>query len=381
MSHIVFCWELGADLGHLGPWVSLATEMRASGQQVSCILKDCTHALQLLGPLGIKWYPAPVADYPKRKTLPANHAQMMDGLGYGDPSHLAGLILAWCNLLQLLQAERVVADSAPTAMLAARILGLPIVSLNSGFHAPPLTDPLPAFRPWLNVPEDELREYERRTLARINQALDRLGGRNLENFRDLYRAETLYRTWPEINPFGPHSHSDHYGPVDAPTQGVAPRWPQGTGGKVFAYLKGEHPLSESVLDALVARGFRVLAYLPNFRRESLERLQRSGRVAISLNPVNLQLLDDDLAMVASHAGNGLLARFADLGQRMLLVPQHLEQILNARAAEEASLPVFVCHRRGQDLRAGIETLSATPRRALPARSDRRHELIGRILGG
>lgn len=52
------------------------------------------------------------------------------------------------------EAALVIADHAPAALLAARTLGLPAATLDSGFSVPPPETPFPSLRPWLAVPQE-----------------------------------------------------------------------------------------------------------------------------------------------------------------------------------------------------------------------------------
>src|SRR5207247_7586835 len=66
-------------------------------------------------------------------------------------------------------------DHAPTAMLAARGLGIRSALLGPGFASPPRTSPMPSIRPWLETPEAQLAEREKRVVSTINgvaRALD-----------------------------------------------------------------------------------------------------------------------------------------------------------------------------------------------------------------
>ena len=60
-------------------------------------------------------------------------------------------------MLAMLQPQVVVADYAPTALLAARACGIPRVTVGTGFALPRLSDPLPALRPWVPVDGAKLR--------------------------------------------------------------------------------------------------------------------------------------------------------------------------------------------------------------------------------
>src|SRR6185437_15975682 len=76
---------------------------------------------------------------------PQSYADILLMQGWEAPSRLWGLVQAWGNLLRLFRADAAVFDYAPTALLAARILGLRCALLGTGFELPPLQAPLPPF--------------------------------------------------------------------------------------------------------------------------------------------------------------------------------------------------------------------------------------------
>ena len=64
---------------------------------------------------------------------------------------------AWRQLLTLLNADLILADYAPTPLLAARCLQVPAVVLGTGFSVPPSVSPLPAFNRRLVIQEAALK--------------------------------------------------------------------------------------------------------------------------------------------------------------------------------------------------------------------------------
>src|SRR5690242_6537649 len=60
MAHIVMCWELGGDLGHVARMRPLAESLRLRGHRVTFIVREPLAAARLLDPAHYTWLQAPV---------------------------------------------------------------------------------------------------------------------------------------------------------------------------------------------------------------------------------------------------------------------------------------------------------------------------------
>lgn len=345
MRHIVYCWEMGGGLGHIVAMAKIVQSMMDQGYKVTCVLNDLTHASRLLGSLGAQWLAAPRVRAAVRLASPMNHADALYNAGYDNQFSLHSLLMTWRTMFSMLRPDRVVCDYAPTARLAARSLHIETVCIDSGFSMPPVPgnmhDPLPLVRISAAPDQSRLMESERRVLDVVNQALGMIQSNQMETFSCLFKEKVWYRNWTGLNHFGPHSPELHLGQLFSDGGGVDPVWTAGAQPKVFAYLKPEHPASLKLLSAVLARGYRVLAYLPGFSKEGLHPLLESGRLVASPKPVNLNKLPDDVEIGIWHSPTGGIARCLQKGMRMLFLPMNSEQNLAATAAKRSGLPVHV----------------------------------------
>lgn len=330
--HFVYCWEMGADLGHITQLANLGMALRSRGHRVSAIVSDTTHALRYLHPLGIPWFQAPRLIRPSRMTVPLNHADILLAHGYDSAANLAGLVQAWRSLLQRLQPDRLLTEAAPTAILAARTLGLRAINLDKGFFTPPLSTPLPPLRDSPPVETSQLRERETRVIANVDKALIELGLSPIRSFSLLFDSDTWWLTWPELNHFGYHTPERHLGPIYGSVAGVSPTWPQGRGTRIFAYLKPTCPESLPALEWCITQGYRVSAYLPRWPRGFVRRLERTGRISASSEPLDLDAMLETCDLTLCHAGIGTVTRSLRAGKPLLLLPTHIEQFRTACAA-------------------------------------------------
>jgi hypothetical protein len=355
---------MGGGLGHVVAMAKIVQAMAEQGNRVTCILNDVSHARRLLGPIASQWLAAPRIHAAVRRTPPLNHADALHNAGYDNSLSLVSLLAAWRTMFFLLKPDRVVCDYAPTARLAANTLGIETVCIDNGFSMPPLSDnphdPLPHVRTSVKPAPGQLAESERRVLDVVNGAMDDLGCDPLDAFSRLFREKVWYRNWVDFNHFGPHSPERHLGPIFGDGGKADPVWPAGRGPKLFAYLKPEHPGSLRLLQAAVARGYRVLAYLPGFSRDALRDLVDSGLLAASPDPVNLDKLPDDVEAGIWHSPMGGIGRCLDKGMRMIFLPMNSEQNLACSAARRSGLPVHL-HNDFEDEHDLLDAMRAAPR--------------------
>ncbi|MBY0238082.1 MAG: hypothetical protein K2X55_02100 [Burkholderiaceae bacterium] len=170
MAHVHLCWELGGGMGHAGRLKLLAQGLLAAGHAVSLSLRDLTVTQSVLADLPAPLLQAPVWGH-RTVGLPENRGNLAEIIleyGYLEPDGLAGLVQGWRALMTLTRADIVIGDYAPTAMLAARTLGVRSASVGIGFTLPPPRRALPCLRDWESIPPQRLAQAEAHVLAVAN---------------------------------------------------------------------------------------------------------------------------------------------------------------------------------------------------------------------
>lgn len=337
MAHIHLCWELGGGFGHAVRLKVLAQALLARGHQVSLSLRDLMHTHAPLAELNVPMFQAPVWLH-RVAGLPAaqgNLAETLFNCGYLEPAALRGVLTGWRSLFAQLRPDLVVADYAPTAILAARGMGLPSAAVGNGFSSPPAGRPLPAMRDWDQMPAERLASSEARVLDTANMLLREFGAATPFAYAaDLFAGDLpLLCTWPELDHYArPHDDSVRWlGSNFLVDAGVEPHWPPGDGPKVFAYVKAAHPAHEAVLRALVDEGCRTLVYMPEVAAGGgAEPPVRSPLLRYADGPVALQQALAQADLYVSHAGEATLAQTLLAGVPVLMLPAHTEQFLCAR---------------------------------------------------
>jgi UDP:flavonoid glycosyltransferase YjiC (YdhE family) len=335
MARVLCAWEFGGDLGHVRRLMPVAHALRAAGHEVTFALRDSRH-LEAPRQDGFEAFVAPLLRTPKQvNPAPVSFSDILLNVGFDDRPALAGALRAWRWLFDLVKPDLLVADYAPTALIAARAAGLRRVTLGSGFSQPPEGDPLPVMRAWAPIEAGVLRALDDRLVGSIRAALDAPEAAKPRNARELLDAQAhLLCTFPELDPFGPRQGGEragveYVGPQGDATSGVEVRWRDAAGPRVFAYLKPRNPRFAAVLEGLRALDAEVIAAVPGLEPREAAAAS-SDRMRVIAAPVNLDLVLGSATLCVCHAGPGLAARALVAGVPMALLPLQLEQFLIAR---------------------------------------------------
>lgn len=332
MSRILFAWELGANFGHLARDIPVAEQLRARGHDVLFAVKDVGVAEQLLRPKSFSFVQAPVAPHLPQRGAPANYSEMLIAAGYDDLSSLSGRVRAWSALFKLHGSHVVVIDHAPTALLAARAVGLPAVVTCIGFEVPPQVDPLPSIRPWEGIPQERLRSADTFVLKRLNDVLRPYGHPLFGHVFDLFEGvPTFFTTFPELDHYGVRAEAEYVGMFSSVGGGGHQTWPKAGSARVFAYLRPSVPGFEHILGALRGADVSAICVAPGMSKDGAERY-RSPSLEIVTQPLALSPMLSSATLAVVY-GTGTMSDALLAGVPLLMVPQVIEQALVAERIE------------------------------------------------
>jgi UDP:flavonoid glycosyltransferase YjiC (YdhE family) len=368
MARILLAWELGGNYGHLVALRALACALKRQGH-------DCVFAVRMLGPAQEFLDPelgplvqAPVRLVPgaRRVRTQLSYASLLHNIGFNDPVELAGRIQAWRTLYRALQTEFVFADHSPVALVAARTLGIPAARMGNGFTLPPVLSPFPAFRPRAAVPQDVLLRNEAAVLKELNHALALLKLRPLPLLQDVFRG-----TAAALLTYAP---LDHY-EVERPeafrglpdySYGQRPKWPDGKGPKIFAYLRPS-PALPVLLKALQKTRARVLLRLPGGLADMARDCARPG-FALAPGPVHFRAAAESCDALLNYGAHATVTEFLLAGKPTIIVPDLQERMLTARRAAGLGAAITVRATGVAPVRRALEQAldDAGPRRAAQA---------------
>jgi UDP:flavonoid glycosyltransferase YjiC (YdhE family) len=374
MSRFLLAWELGSGLGHAGHLIPLAHALRAAGHHAALALRD----LRILGSIDpgpeMPVFQAPfcIHTYENLAEPPLNYAEVLMRFGFLDANMLAAQIRGWRELARATGSEVMVADHAPSAILAARTLGLRCVVVGNGFTVPPFVSPTPNMRPWLAVPEERLADSDRRVVDTINVALARFGTAPIAHLHELFAVDDIiFLDFPELDHYAKRPAADlarisMCGPVNATgLQTISPVWPSlageqagGQAGKrIFAYLKPGYAHAAAVLQALVASGQPCVIYGMG---EGGAAAPRAPNLSYSSRLLDLDQAGRECAICITHVGSST-STLLQHGRPLMLLPMHLEQFLvGLRVAELGAGIVITPEEKQPDFGGALSRLLGEP---------------------
>jgi UDP:flavonoid glycosyltransferase YjiC (YdhE family) len=334
MASILYAWEFGANLGHVGPFMPLARELRAAGHEVHWAVTQPAAVGDFLATNGFTWLAAPTMSEAIRPGPPLSYADILLRFGYADPRALFGLVGGWREAMRLTGASLVLADHAPTALLAARSLDIPVMLFSNGFTAPPRRSPLPNMRPWTQVPEQTIGQLDHTALSSINAVLARHGCAQMLHLAELFDvAEEALVTFPELDHYPDRGPARYWGSLPSAGTGRPVTWPVTAGRRIFAYLRAESPHHEAVLAALQALGRTTAIYFPNMPPALAARYSAAHMTYLD-QPADIEQMTQEADLAITYASLATTTAFLLAGKPLLMLPGHLEQFMVARRVEE-----------------------------------------------
>lgn len=328
-KHIAYCWELGRGYGHVARINQIANDESLSECQFSFVLRELNKAHVIDKCQQANIYQAPHVDLPLKGFSP-NFSHLMIRCGWQDSKSAMAIVCAWINLFETIKPDLVFLDHAPSAGIAAMLLGIPHKQLGNGFETPPWADPMPNLQLHLKADESKMREIDQSLNAVFDQVEQAIAGTSSQALRlqHLFRAEhCLIVGSPLLDHYGNRNEQWRYldrvanadiAQVDLSELGSNPK------PNLFFYLEAGTPGLGSLLTLLASR-FTVFGFVTNVAEDAqLEQLQQTGAIIFK------ELLNVDQALALSecvvcNAGVGLLAQAISLAKPMLVIPTQLEQ--------------------------------------------------------
>jgi len=366
MAKVLLAWELGGNYGHLVALRALARELKRHGHACTFAVRGLGSAQAFLDPQLGPLVQAPVRLTPGRNRVRTqlSYASLLHNIGFNDPVELAGRIQAWRTLYSALGTEFVFADHSPVALVAARTLGIPSARLGNGFTVPPRQSPFPSFRPRADLPQQVLLRNEATVLKELNHALALLKLKPFALLQDIFRGATPALLTYALLDHYEVSRSETFRGLPDYSYGAPPRWPEGKGPKVFAYLRPSASLP-TMLKALKQSKARVLLRLADDPAGAAAAGAARPGLSVITGPVNFRAAAEGCDAYVNYGAHATVAEFLLAGKPGILVPDLQERVLTARRACGLGAALSLRDAGAAPLRRALEQVlhDPAPRRA------------------
>lgn len=361
MASILYAWEFGANLGHVGAFMPLARALREAGHTVHWVVSQPAVVGDYLAREGFNWLAAPSTPEQARPGPPLTYADILLRFGYSDSRSLLGLTGGWREAMRLTGAALILADHAPTAVLAARSLQRPVMLFSNGFTVPPRQSPLPNMRAWSEIDPQIIHNLDQGALAVVNAVLARFQAPPLRYLANLFDVveETLI-TFPELDHYPDRGPARYWGSLPSAGGGRRVVWPKVGTRKLFAYLRPETPNHEAALAALHALGQATTIYFPGLLPELQARFS-APHLCFLDQPADLDQMAREADVAITYASLATTTAFLLAGKPLLMFPGHLEQFMVARRVIEMGAGLLVNPEQPSgDLTGALSSLLENP---------------------
>jgi UDP:flavonoid glycosyltransferase YjiC (YdhE family) len=337
---VVIAWELGTYLGHLERDLPVAQRLRDLGAQVQFVVSDLRTAEECLAPAGFPFLPSPPSRRTQRRpTNTVNFSDLLLEMGYDDAIAVRARVRAWLELWKALSPDVILIDFAPTALLSARIAGIPTVSLGPGFTVPPARDPMPAFREVPPTPDSVLRAADMKVLKVVNEVCASFGHPAFETVGAWFDDTVAYiASFRELDPFGPRDSARYVGPIYSKGRFREANWLGSRNTRVFAYLQPNLNGLDAILESLKESDHEIICVIPGASAEFARRYERRDFRLFS-EPIELESLLAQADAVVGYGSAGMIANALLAGAPLMLFPVFMEQNLNATRAAQVGAAI------------------------------------------
>ncbi len=349
MSRFLLCWEFGDRHTHLFRLLSLSLQLRTLGHEVLFAIHDVQAGASVLSRHGLAFVPVPQAH--DAFAPPPEHdlcyADELVRAGLGDRVALLGLVDAWQGLFSLFKPDALVIDNGPSALVAARLSGLPRLVVGDGYTLPSTLGWSASARVHLRQGDGsngravQLRSSERRVAETVSGVMRLSAGRRPPPARtQLFDpAECMMLTDAALDPFAPRPGTVYEGALVRTDVGLPMVWNE-AGPRVLLHL-AQPKLAQQAAGIPSLAGADVIGWGVPARARLVELQQARPAVrwigsAICLDSV---LPDADLCI---HDGtHGLLSACLSAGVPQVVIPSGGANLAHAACAAREDAVVIV----------------------------------------
>ncbi len=397
-KHVLLVWELGGNRGHLERLQVVAHQLKAQGVRCTFVVRVYASSQPWLARRG--WdcvqAPDPVPDRAQPGLAPPVHchADWFLRAGFHKAGMARQLIDDWAALWARMGADAALLDYAPSAAYALHFLGLPFITLGTGFCTPSQAQEPNCFSPW-DAPAKLAAQASHRLIADTFEDLRRrLGQAAAEHMVQLFTPERVALcTFAQLDHWArPAAQAQYHGVVwSLSNQAVLPWHQADRRRRVFCYLNAETDFVMPWLQALHATGLDVMAVTPSLTEAQMQSLQRPG-FQLSRTPLDMAAVLQECGSCITQGGLSVTAASLWYGVPLLILPRYAEQALLARRLTMGKLanstvqpptPALVAeklaHLQGGEVQAQVKAFAAEHAAHSPQRSV--HTALDMLISG
>ncbi len=329
MSRILIGWECGASLGHIALLNPIARRLRASGHELLLCYRSTEGAAMPWPSSRIITAPFYRFDLSYSERSPS-FAMVLASVGLTDADNVFGLLKFWRDLYRYWQPDAVLLEYAPMAMAAVIDFPCKRFLTGWGFFVPPGNGRIPPYRHLGEALTSSATGVEDELMLALNTARQRLNLAPLAAFGEIYQRldQVFLQTVPELDHYRRGDNARYIGaPVTAPGKPPDQDWPTGEGPRVLVYVKPFGGL-RMLLKALRAMPFTVMLYAAEGAYATAKPFGSQNLLVYS-EPLDIPALLPGADLVICHGGINLIQESLSQGVPLYVIPQHLEQSINA----------------------------------------------------
>ncbi len=333
MLRALLAWECGTGRGHLSSLRGIAESLgdRFEFDAALCIMQ---HADEIR-PHCVSVFQGAYLPYDRSyriaqgDVVTSTWGEYLGDLGFRDPQFLSRQISWWQEVIKARQISLVIGDFAPCAMLAAKGLGIPAITVGIGYASPPRS--LRQFPAFIEQYAERLYD-EADMVAVLNEAAVPLGVPEISHLPEIYATDAqIVRCVHHLDPYSEWRTDDLI-----PPGGSSVVRPLHRGDEVFVYFsttEGSHP---AIVEALVGLPMAVRAFVPMLDRATSARLEASG-ITVEKSAVPPSLIAARSRIMVNSAQHGTMCLGMAAALPQICVPQQLEQDFNGLRAERLGI--------------------------------------------
>ena len=327
MARILLTWELGEGLGHLVGLRPLVLELVRRGHQMFVASKDvsCVSLLLRHDQISLLQAPTKIRKLGNELARAWTFAHILHDCGFNNESYLTSMVEAWRNLMRLVGPDVVLIEHSPSALVAARTLGLKRILVGTGFVCPPDIHPLPNLRFWEPSPPPRLAEPEQLVLKCLNRVLLHYGAPPTPYVARLFAEvdDTLLVTFRELDHYIERPGNPRYWGATTHVEGDRPTWECSGAKRVFAYFKPFAKI-DVVLQAIADCGHETIVFASGVE-DRLRRKYSSARLRFHQRPLDLRVVARECDVGVLNGTHGTTIAMLMAGKPTLHLPMYVEQ--------------------------------------------------------